>query len=174
MKRHSNIYILFIVVIMTFISCEDLIEIDTPHNQLVTDNVFKDTTTIHAAVLGMYAKMANPDGTQGGLGTNATMFNGMSADEIHHFYSFLYGEFVTNSLLPDNIYVDNYWGFIYNNVYTANALIEGLARDVYPTRNIHRTPDWRSQVYPGYVLFLPGQQFRRCTSGARNQSGDNR
>ncbi|MDD7884559.1 RagB/SusD family nutrient uptake outer membrane protein [Flavivirga sp. 57AJ16] len=125
-NKYIKSVILVLFIGFSLISCEDLIEIDIPNNQLVTASVFQDTATVNSAVLGMYAKVANPDGTQGGLGTIAAMFNGMSADEIHHFYTFLYGEFVTNTIETNSVYVAGYWSFLYRDIYTANAIIEGL------------------------------------------------
>ena len=72
--------------------CDDLIEIDAPNDQLVSQKVFQDTSSINSAVLGMYTKVANPERTQGGLGTTTTLFNGLLGDEIRPFNAFLYTE----------------------------------------------------------------------------------
>ncbi|MAZ28714.1 MAG: hypothetical protein CL868_16755 [Cytophagaceae bacterium] len=126
MKINNITYIITICLMFMLAGCDDLIEIDAPNDQLVSQKVFQDTSSINSAVLGMYTKVANPERTQGGLGTTTTLFNGLLGDEIRPFNAFLYTEFATNSLLSNSNFVESYWNYNYKNIYTVNSVIEGL------------------------------------------------
>jgi len=125
MKKISAIY-LFAAMLPGFVlvGCNKLIETGTPENQLVTANVYKDTITMEAAMLGLYSKIANFNGALD-AGTATSLFNGLSADEGYYYPGSFYDEFRNNALTPNVFYLDGYWANWYNIIYTANAIMEG-------------------------------------------------
>lgn len=107
-------------------SCQKLIEIGPPRDQLASNSVFLDSATAEATLVGLYASVANPSPASD-MSTSITMFNGMSADEVYAFSMNYYDDFTNNSLTPMIYYVDGLWSTIYKNIYIANAVVEGMA-----------------------------------------------
>lgn len=107
-------------------SCKKLIEIGPPKDQLMSNSVFLDSTTAEAAMIGLYANVANPN-PGNDMGTSITMFNCLSADEAYGYSMNYYDDFTNNSLTPMIYYVDGLWSTTYKNVYIANSVITGLA-----------------------------------------------
>src|ERR1700722_16610052 len=138
MKRINVIYLLVSLLSGAGLTgCNKFIEIGATQNQLVTSSVFADTAPAESAVLGMYSKVANGfPGTD--MGTATTLFNGMSSDEGQYVYTF-YDEFFQNALTPSFYYIDGYWSGIYNDIYTANALIAGDSTSSLPASYKART-----------------------------------
>ncbi len=108
-------------------SCKKLIEIGPPGDQLASNSVFLDSATAEAALVGLYASVANPN-PGSDMGTSITMFNGMSADEAYAYSMNYYDDFTNNSLTPLIYYVEALWGTIYKNIYIANSVVEGMAQ----------------------------------------------
>jgi starch-binding outer membrane protein, SusD/RagB family len=125
MKKISAIYLFAALLFgIGLTGCNKLIEIGTPENQLVTANVYKDTITMEAAMLGLYSKIANFN-TALDVGTATSLFNGLSADEGYYYPAAIYDEFKNNALTPNVFYLDGYWANWYNIIYAANAIMEG-------------------------------------------------
>nr|WP_315199904.1 RagB/SusD family nutrient uptake outer membrane protein [uncultured Flavobacterium sp.] len=131
---HKNSYIsrclvlsLFLVLTMAIHSCDSFVEVDLPKSQLTNVTVFEDAATANAALSDIYAKIRDKGlltGTRYGLSNQL----GNYADEI-----ISYGapadptlDFYTNSLLPSNTAVLDFWSTTYNQIYAANAVIEGI------------------------------------------------
>lgn len=107
-------------------SCKKLIEIGPPRDQLASNSVFLDSATAEAALVGLYANVANPN-PGSDMSTSITMFNGMSADEVYAYSMNYYDDFTNNSLTPMVYYIDGLWSTIYKNIYIANSVVEGMA-----------------------------------------------
>ena len=117
----------WIVVLSFFInSCDSFVEVDLPKSQLTTTTVFEDYATADAALTNIYAKIRD----RGLLtGSNSGLSNqlGNYTDELVPYGtpsnpSF---SFYNNGLLAENPDVAQYWNDSYNQIYAANALIEG-------------------------------------------------
>ncbi|TRX32990.1 RagB/SusD family nutrient uptake outer membrane protein [Flavobacterium sp. ZT3R18] len=118
---------LFLILTMGIHSCDSFVEVDLPKAQLTNVTVFEDVATANAALLDIYAKIRDKGlltGTPYGLSNQL----GNYADEI-----ISYGapadptlDFYTNSLLPSNTAVLDFWSTTYNQIYEANAVIEGV------------------------------------------------
>lgn len=124
------------IVLLT--SCKKLIEIGPPRDQLASNNVFLDSATAEAAMVGLYASVANPN-PGNDMGTSITMFNCMSADEAYAYGMNYYDDFTNNSLTPMVYYIDGLWSTIYKNIYIANSVIEGMATSPLPEAYRQRT-----------------------------------
>lgn len=110
-------------------SCEKLLEIDTPSNQLESKTIYLDSVSAQATVNGLYTVMYNT--TSGGsvvtttYGTFLTTCQARSADEVYSPASTT-DEFVNNSLVPTTGLVNTVWVALYQTIYQANKIIEGM------------------------------------------------
>lgn len=108
-------------------SCDSFVEVDLPKSQLTTATVFEDYATANAALMAVYANIRDK-----GLltGTNTGLSNqlGNYTDEIipYGVPSSPSRIFYSNNLLAENPSVGDYWNTTYNQIYGANAVIEGL------------------------------------------------
>lgn len=108
-------------------SCDSFVDVELPKSQLTTVTVFEDYSTANAALIDIYANIRDK-GMLTGTGLGISNQLGNYADEITstqnpnnpslNFYN--------NSLLPSNTSVSGYWNITYNQIYAANAVIEGV------------------------------------------------
>lgn len=115
--------------IISLSSCEKLLNIETPSNQLESKNIYLDSVSAQATVNGLYTVMYNT--TSGGTvvtttyGTFLTTCQGRTADEVYSPASTT-DEFVNNSLVPTTGLVNTVWVALYQTIYQANKVIEGM------------------------------------------------
>ena len=101
--------------------CKKFVQVDAPPTQLVTSTVFDNSATATSALTGIYAQMAN-NGESYWMALN----NGLLADEFMNYSTNnqniqLYTDEMTAAISPNSR-----WSEIYNYIYQANAVIEGL------------------------------------------------
>lgn len=122
LKNFGKAYLLLILLA----SCNKFVDVGTPPDKIVTQDLFKDDASATSAVLGMYTLMSSSglSITYGAL----TAYGGVASDEMK------YGgntadilEFNTNSISSTN-YTNqtSLWSKAYQLIYQANACIEGL------------------------------------------------
>lgn len=105
--------------------CDSFVEVDLPASQLTAKTVFEDVGTAKAAMAGLYAKMRDGGVLTGNTsGTSCSL--GLYADEFDYYYQYSVSNFYTNSLFPGDNGVNDIWSKSYNQIYCANAVIEGL------------------------------------------------
>lgn len=102
--------------------CKKFVQVGAPPTQLVTSSVFDNSATATAALTGVYAQMAN-NGESYWMALN----NGLLADEFMNYSTDnqniqLYTDEMTALVSPNTR-----WYAIYNYIYQANAVIEGLS-----------------------------------------------
>lgn len=114
-----------LTVCMVLSACDHFVEVDLPASQLTAQNVFEDTRTANAAMAGLYAKMRD-NGILAGTGTGLSCYLGLYADEFDYYQQNAVSNFYTNSLFPGDYGVNDMWNFSYNQIYSANAILEGL------------------------------------------------
>ncbi|MBE8726871.1 RagB/SusD family nutrient uptake outer membrane protein [Flavobacterium hungaricum] len=116
--KYHYIFSFFLLIGLT--SCEDILEVDLPSNQLASNTVYATDVTAEAAVNGIYKSMVT-DVYYNNL--HSTL--GQTSDEL-----------ILNSLAP-NVYTSNeiqvidgtinsMWGSLYKVIYNANTVIEGI------------------------------------------------
>jgi hypothetical protein len=117
--------IVFLTLTVFFTSC-NFTEVDLPSSQLNADDVFEDKNTATAALVEIYSNMRDngvltgyPSGTSSQLGlyTDELDFYGIPASGSASFFN--------NTLLPSTSDVSLFWRYSYNQIYAANAVIEG-------------------------------------------------
>lgn len=112
--------------------CKKLIEIDPPVNTVNTGVVFKDPAKVEAALSGIYLTLMPNDGTAMTFANGfTTIYAGMLADELQNQLGTsnpVDYQFVSNKLKLDNAMVTAFWTPSYKAIYTANSVMEGLAK----------------------------------------------
>lgn len=108
-------------------SCDSFVEVPLPKSQLASSDVFNTYSSADAALTDIYSKMRDQGlltGTQYGLSYEL----GNYADEL-----ICYGApgdpalpYYNNSLLAGDTSIADSWNFSYNQIYAANAVIEGV------------------------------------------------
>lgn len=129
MKNYQITYkYLLVISILTLMSCEKMIEVDDPINQITAEQVFSDVNTANAALDNLYMEMqANSMFSGGNKGLGALLgtytddldayFQPSSMDNLNIYF---------NQIVPSNSIVLSVWNNAYKEIYTANAIIEGL------------------------------------------------
>ena len=115
------------ITIVCLSSCDSFVEVDLPKSQLTTVSVFDNYSTANAALSDIYSKMRD-QGLLSGTASGVSNQLGNYADELTCFAS--PGDptlpFYTNTLLPANSTITDYWNISYNQIYAANAIMEGV------------------------------------------------
>ncbi|KFF11154.1 RagB/SusD family nutrient uptake outer membrane protein [Flavobacterium hydatis] len=131
--RNYNLRTLFLFVVCSMLSCfatgcDNFVDVDLPTSQLNAEDVFKDKVTANAAMVDIYTKIrenglltGGPSGisSQLGLYTDELKFYGVSNSGQANFYN--------NSLLASDTEILDLWTSSYNQIYSANAIIEGVS-----------------------------------------------
>ncbi|MGD9556974.1 MAG: RagB/SusD family nutrient uptake outer membrane protein [Mangrovibacterium sp.] len=130
-------------------SCEDLVEVDHPSNQLGTEQVFEDVRTANAALAGLYARLRDRSVITGGSYTGIGPLAGSYADELDCYYYDQNGvvDLSQNQQQPTNTSIGNIWSAAYQQIYNANAIIRG-------TEHSTMLPEADKKQIKGEALFI--------------------
>lgn len=123
MKRPylTSYAILFSILL---ISCGRFLDIPGPENQLLKDDVFTDDQSATAAIVGIYSNISTISSP---LSATMHLAAGLSADVlVTSTGSEDYQQLQMNAVQSDNQLVARIWTHLYQNIYYANAAIEGL------------------------------------------------
>ncbi|RLJ75123.1 RagB/SusD family nutrient uptake outer membrane protein [Pedobacter alluvionis] len=110
------------------ISCEKLLEVDTPSNQITSDQVFENLQTANAALAGLYSGLWDNSPI---AGDQSGMLMSMYTDELSYYASAStngLAELYQNTVIDTNPALYTYWTNAYQKVYMANAIIEGIEK----------------------------------------------
>lgn len=119
--------IVFLSTTLFMPACDSFLEVDLPKSQLTSTSVFQDYTTADAAMADVYSKIRDKGvltGTLFGISsqlgnyTDELAFYGSPVDPTLAFY--------TNTVLSSNSTVAQFWNNSYNQIYAANAVLEGV------------------------------------------------
>jgi len=127
-NRNHFLYItLLLCAGLQFTSCDSFVDTGLPNSQLTGVAVFENATTANAVLSNLYSDIRDKgmfSGNQAGLSntlgvyTDELGFYGSNAQSGFYFYN--------NALVANNFEVASYWTTAYNQIYQANAIIEGL------------------------------------------------
>ncbi len=128
MKILNISYRTFVLLIFCLLlsSCEKLIEVEIPNNQISQENVFQDTQTAYAALAGLYAGLWDNSplaGDQSGksLGTYVDDLDCYATSNSNGIY-----DLYRNLQISSNSDIYSYWTNAYQKIYVANSIIEGV------------------------------------------------
>ncbi|MNQ22929.1 SusD family protein [compost metagenome] len=115
------------ILFSVFLSCDDFVDVELPSDQLTAPTVFQDRTTANAAMANLYAKLRD-SGLTTGSGSGLSNLMGNYADEFVYYGSVAASTppFYNNSLTATNGTVAALWNDSYSQIYSANAIIEGV------------------------------------------------
>lgn len=105
---------------VTVIGCKKFVNIPPPTTQIVTENVFTNSSAATAAMTSIYSQMENAADPY-----SIALDNGLLADELTNYSTDIpLSEFYENAMLAKDI--GNPWEDAYSYIYQANAVINGL------------------------------------------------
>jgi hypothetical protein len=116
--------LLFVLIIN---ACDDFVEVDLPSSQLTANAVFEEKATANAAMTDIYSKIRDA-GLLTGSTSGLSFLLGNYTDELKFYGDPQNGTvpFYNNSLIASNVDVKGLWDSSYNQIYAANAVIEGV------------------------------------------------
>jgi hypothetical protein len=130
---NARVYRILVIIALLFIafwlkSCDNFTESDMPVSELNTAAVFEEKNTAHAALANVFAKMRE-NGLLTGKTNSMSREMGLYADELTWYGNSAQSpaNFFTNILIPTNGTIAAWWNNCYSQIYTANAVIEGVA-----------------------------------------------
>jgi starch-binding outer membrane protein, SusD/RagB family len=136
MKRLTLLILVLIEIIGS--SCEDFVQVDLPNTKISSGTVFARDETAVAATLGMYDVMQRITAFGASGGQNSiTALTGLSSDEFKN-YSQAHQEIYTNNILTNNANVLTLWSSLYNTIYIANSVIEGVSHSTTLSESVQR------------------------------------
>jgi len=123
MKLKSTLYMGLLLGGLSLSSCEKLIEIDAPTNELPSAVIFKSEGTAKSALAGAYTAVT----TSSAFNLNFTQFNAMAAGEIDFMGSTVFQDFMQNTYDPIvTTRMSSLWSEVYVAIYRFNSVIEGV------------------------------------------------
>ncbi|MXS71588.1 RagB/SusD family nutrient uptake outer membrane protein [Flavobacteriaceae bacterium W22] len=113
-------------VLTALMSCEKMLEVDLPENQMLSETVFQDAQTANSVLSGLYAGLweASPiAGDQSGR-----ILSLYTDDLTYYAVNATNGlpEISNNTLIDTNQFVSSMWSAAYQKIYVSNSIIEGL------------------------------------------------
>lgn len=123
----KKISLIFFLGALLLASCEDLVEVNGPTNQLGTSQVFEDVRTANAALAGLYAGLRDQS-VISGAGYYATGALADSyADDLDCYNNDQNGamDIYRNQQQETNTVIASIWNTAYKQVYYANSIIYG-------------------------------------------------
>ncbi|MFC4163885.1 RagB/SusD family nutrient uptake outer membrane protein [Epilithonimonas zeae] len=124
-------YILFssaYVLLSLLLCCDKMIEVDSPINQMTTDEVYQDTNTAYAALDYLYTELQTNSVLAGGSSGFGVLL-GSYTDDLDIYTAPGTSDNVDvylNQVLPTNSVVKATWTNAYKEIYMANAIIAGV------------------------------------------------
>lgn len=119
-------YLVLYIIIATFLSCDNFVDVTLPSSQLTGEKVFDDATTANAAMVDIYSKLRDT-GILTGLLNGASVSMGMYSDElIYHGSGVEQGLPFTNTIIATSSITSDLWNQSYHQIYCSNAVIAGI------------------------------------------------
>lgn len=108
-------------------ACDSFVAVDLPKSQLTNVAVFEDNATANAALANIYSNIRDKGiltGTNTGISNQLANYTddmvayGNTTNPSFPFYN--------DNILPSNSSISDYWNASYNQIYSANAILEGV------------------------------------------------
>lgn len=118
------------ILIGCLTACTDFVEVDLPKSQLPAESIFEDASMTESAVHAVYYQMRT-SGMLSGDGLNS--FIGLYADELDYYQldqSKPEENYQNHTVQSNDFIVENFWNSAYTQIYTVNAIIEGVEGSV--------------------------------------------
>src|SRR5690606_26857743 len=139
------IKIIGLSVLLTLLSCEDFVDIDSPNFQMVTEDVYSKEKTTIAAVEGIYNQLYVANFSTYGVSVLGAMSGDLVLARTDTYLPFDQHELFSINT-TDAAFNQNIWSSAYNMIYMVNRALEGL-------ENANINDDLRQNLQ-GQVLFI--------------------
>lgn len=155
MKIYINTitYLLFFLLIQYIcISCEKMIDVDLPQNQIPSQQVFEDVQTADAALAALYSGLWDNSPL---AGDQTGKLLGTYTDDLSYYATTSTNgilELYQNTHTDSNAAVYAYWASAYQKIYMANAIIEGVEKS-------HTLPTVDNNRLKGEALLIRSMLF---------------
>lgn len=118
-------FIIILIAMTVTASCEKMIEVDIPNDQIDKETVFKDVQTANAALAGLYADVMKSSPIAGG---DLESYLSAYTDELdnHTTVASDSRDIFLNQQIDTNTIVYNVWAGAYKHIYSSNSIIEGV------------------------------------------------
>ena len=118
-------FIILIIATITITSCEKMIEVDIPNDQIDKETVFKDVQTANAAIAALYADAMKSSPIAGG---DVETYLSAYTDELDNFATVASDnrDLFLNQHIDTNSIIYNVWAGVYKHIYSANSILEGV------------------------------------------------
>lgn len=127
--------------------CKKFVEIPPPTSQLVTASVFNDPTAATSAMTNIYSSMVSYRES-----SNMEVNLGLLSDELTNYNSSLsFVQLYTNAMTASNS--PGSWDNVYNYIYQANAIIEGLQNNPAIAPSINQQLTGEAKFIRAFWLF---------------------
>lgn len=145
--KNSRIYILRMTVlnvglltgfIFSTFSCEKMLDVDVPANQIGKDQVFNDVQTADAALAGLYVGLRDKSFLAGSV--SGPLLGIYTDDLVSYAITDTDGTFAlyNNQQIDTNTSVFTVWSNSYQHIYAANAIIEGVGNAPFSAADKNR------------------------------------
>ena len=112
--------------VFILLSCEQLIDVEIPSNQIGSEYVFQDLQTAEAAVAALYGMLWENSPL---AGDQTGKLWGSYTDDLDYFVASAstgLPDIYQNTLVDSNTQIATYWAKAYQTIYTANTILEGI------------------------------------------------
>jgi starch-binding outer membrane protein, SusD/RagB family len=122
-----KLYILLSLSLLVISSCNSLVDVDYPTDQIGTSTVFNDVKTADAALAGLYADLRDKSFISGGIYDGAGVLLASYSDDLDCYLNDQNGvmDIYQNQQLETNTDIANIWRNAYTEIYYANSIIYG-------------------------------------------------
>jgi starch-binding outer membrane protein, SusD/RagB family len=153
--KTNKILTLITGTIFSLISCAKFVTVDPPVTQLVSENVFTSDATAVSTITGTYSKMISSGGFASGGSSSITILSGLSADELINYSSDPnMTAFYKNALTASNTVLITFsWNEGYNLIYSANAILAGLASSTGMTDSVKKQLEGEARFIRSFCYF---------------------
>jgi starch-binding outer membrane protein, SusD/RagB family len=157
-----NKLIIFLLTLCVNVSCKKLVQVDPPATDLVSASAFSNNANAAAVLTGIYASAVG--GNSFFTGSNSmSAIGSLSADEMIAYDAYIgtaanqvIGQAYKNSLISSN---SPFWKDMYNNIYKANAAIEGLEKSTGVTPEIKAQLTGEAKFFRAFCYFYMVNTF---------------
>ena len=124
-------------------SCEKMLEVEVPENQIDKSEVFQDSQTANAALSALYSGLRDNSLL---AGDKIGLFLSNYTDDLDCFATTATNgiyEISQNQLISSNAGVYSLWSNTYQQIYFANSILEGLENSsgISPLRLLRSFPN---------------------------------
>ena len=153
----SKLFLLGLGLSLCLTSCERMLEVDMPTNQINSDQIFENVQTANAALSGLYAGLYDNSPLSG---SETGRILGLYTDDLNFYPATSNNgtlEIFQNMLIDSNLLVNTYWTNAYQKVYMANAILEGVEHSA-------SLPPVEKQRIKGEALIIRSVLFIICSN----------